>query len=140
MTMKQRFATKFSKLRKDCAGVAAIEFAIIAPVIIALFTGIIQFGFILFIQNHMVDVARDAARRFAVGETTQAETVQFAQATLINWNVTYTVIVTPPNPSDLNDNDVTVDISLPRSHAAIADIFGLFQSGTLNASVTMLTE
>lgn len=140
MTMKQRFATKFSKLRKDCAGVAAIEFAIIAPVIIALFTGIIQFGFILFIQNHMADVARDAARRFAVGETTQAETVQFAQATLINWNVTYTVTVTPPNPSDPNDNDVTVDISLPRSHAAIVDIFGLFQSGTLNASVTMLTE
>lgn len=125
---------------KDCAGVAAIEFAIIAPVVIALLTGIIQFGFVLFIQNHMVDVARDAARRFAVGETTQAETVQFAQDTLINWNVTYTVTVTPPNPSDLNDNDVTVDISLPRSHAAIADIFGLFQSGTLNASVTMLTE
>lgn len=140
MTMKQRFATKFSKLCKDRSGVAVIEFALIAPIVIALFTGIIQFGFILFIQNHMVDVARDSARRFAVGETDQSETVQFAQDSLLNWNVTYTVTVTPPDPSDPDDNDVTVDISLPRSHAAIADIFGLFQSGTLVASVTMLTE
>lgn len=140
MTMKQRFATKFSKLRKDCSGTAVIEFALIAPIVIALFTGIIQFGFILFIQNHMVDVARDSARRFAVGETDQSETVQFAQNSLLNWNVTYTVTVTPPDPSDPNDVDVNVVISLPRSSAAIADLFGIFQSGTLTASVTMLTE
>ena len=131
---------RFLKFRKDCDGVAAIEFAIIAPLLIALLTGIIQFGFILFIQNHMVDVARDSARRFAVGDTGQTETVQHAQDSLINWNVTYTVIVTPPDPDDSSDNDVKVQISLPRSSAAIADIFGIFQSGTLIASVTMLTE
>lgn len=125
---------------KNCAGVAAIEFALIAPIIIVLFSGIIQFGFILFIQNHMADVARDAARRFAVGATTQEETVQFAQATLLNWGVTYTVTVTTPDPSDPDDNDVIVNISLPRSSAAILDMLGLFQSGTLSASVTTLTE
>ena len=125
---------------KDRTGVAAIEFAIIAPIVIVLFSGIIQFGFVLFIQNHMVDVARDSARRFAVGETTQAETVQFAQSTLLNWGVTYTVVVTPPDPSDPDDNDVVVNISLPRSSAAILDMLGLFQSGTLFASVTTLTE
>lgn len=125
---------------KDRTGVAAIEFALIVPIIILLFSGIIQFGFVLFIQNHMVDVARDAARRFAVGATTQAETIQFAQATLLNWGVTYTVIVTPPNPSDPDDNDVIVNISLPRSSVAILDMLGLFQSGTLSASVTTLTE
>ena len=125
---------------KDRTGVAAIEFAIIAPIVIVLFSGIIQFGFALFIQNHMVDVARDSARRFAVGETTQAETVQFAQNTLLNWGVTYTVVVTPPDPDDPDDNDVVVNISLPRSSAAILDMLGLFQSGTLSASVTTLTE
>lgn len=135
MTMKQRVAM----LRKDCSGVAVIEFALIVPVVIALLSGIIQFGFFLFIQNHMVDVARDSARRFAVGETDQTETVQYAQDSLLNWNVTYTVVVTPPDPS-IPTTDVDVQISLPRSSAAIADIFGIFQSGTLVASVTMLTE
>jgi len=91
--MKRLFGTKLFKFSKDCSGVAVIEFALIAPVVIALLTGIIQFGFILFIQNHIVDVARDSARRFAVGETDQSETVQFAQDSLLNWNVTYTVTV-----------------------------------------------
>ena len=116
------------------SGVAALEFAIIAPVVITLFSGIVQFGFVLFIENHMADVARDAARRFAVGESDQSEAVQYAQDALLNWGVTYTVTVTP------NADDVDVQVSLPMSSVAIIDMLGLFQSGTLSASVTMLTE
>ncbi len=101
---------------------------------VTLFGGILQFGFVLFIENHMAGVARDAARRFAVGESIQSETVQYAQDTLLNWGVTYTINVTP------NVNDVIVLISLPRSSVAIIDMLGLFQSGTLTTSVTMLTE
>lgn len=129
----------YNFLIKDRDGVAAIEFALIIPIVLTLFLGIIQFGFILFIQNHMFDVARDSVRRFAVGETTQAETVQYAQDALLNWNITYTVVVTP-HPNDPDDNDVNIRISLPRSSAAIADILGVFQAGTLVASVTMLVE
>ena len=119
-------------------GVAAMEFAFIAPVVLTLLSGIIQFGFVLFIENHMADVARDAARRFAVGQTNQTETVQFAQNTLLNWGVTYTVTATPPNPA--SGTDIDVQISLPMSSVALIDVLGLFQSGTLTASVTMLTE
>ncbi len=97
---------------RDESGIAAIEFAVVAPVAITLVAGIIQFGFVLFIENHMGDVARDAARRFAVGASDQTETVQFAQGALLNWGVTYTVTVTP------NVNDVIVLISLPKSSAA----------------------
>ncbi len=123
---------------KDESGVAAIEFGFIATIAVTLFAGMVQFGFVLFIENHMADVARDAARRFAVGESDQSETVQFAQDSLLNWGVTYTVIVTPPNPP--TNNDVDVQVSLPMSSVAIIDMLGLFQSGTLSASVTMLTE
>ncbi len=123
----------FARWRYE-SGIAAIEFAVIAPVAITLVAGIIQFGFVLFIENHMGDVARDAARRFAVGASDQTETVQFAQGALLNWGVTYTVTVTP------NADDVIVLISLPRSSVAIIDMLGLFQSGTLTTSVTMLTE
>ncbi len=125
---------------RDESGVAAVEFAVIAPVAVALFAGIIQFGFVLFIESHMSSVARDSARRFAVGATDETETATYAQAALLNWGVTYTVTVTPPNPSDPNDVDVDVSISLPRSSVAIVDMLGLFQSGTLTASVTMLAE
>ncbi len=124
----------FIALWKDESGVAAIEFGFIAMIAVTLFAGIFQFGFVLFIENHMADVARDAARRFAVGESNQSETVQYAQDTLLNWGVTYTVTVTP------NADDVDVKVSLPMSSVSIIDMLGLFQSGTLSASVTMLTE
>ncbi len=111
-----------------------MEFAFIATIAVTLFSGIVQFGFVSFIQNHMADVARDTARRFAVGESDQSEAVQYAQDALLNWGVTYTVTVTP------NADDVDVAISLPMSSVSIIDMLGLFQSGTLSANVTMLTE
>lgn len=124
----------------DESGVAAVEFAIIAPVGLALLAGIIQFGFALFIESHMAGVARDTARRYAVGAVDETEAVDFAQAALLNWGVTYTVTVTPPDPSDPADLDVNVLISLPRSSVAIIDMTGLFQAGTLTTDVTMMTE
>ena len=111
-----------------------MEFAVIAPVVLTLLAGILQFGFVLFIENHMADVARDAARRFAVGESDQSETVQYAQDTLLNWGVTYTVTVTP------NADDVDVVVSLPMSSVSIVNLLGLFDTGTLSVNVTMLTE
>ncbi len=115
-------------------GVAAIEFAIVVPFVLLVLAGIIQFGFVLFLQSHVADIARDTARRVAVGEFEQAEAVQFAQNSLLNWGVTYTVAVTLPDP------DVVVQISLPMSQAALIDLLGVFQSGTLTATVTARGE
>ncbi len=131
---KTRNGRRFLDLCRNDAGVAALEFAVILPVVLSMLAGIIQFGFVLFIENHMADIARDTARRFAVGESSQSEAVQYAQDNLLNWGVTYTVGVTP------NADDVDVVVSLPMTSAAIIDTLGLFQSGTLSVSVTMLTE
>ncbi len=116
-------------------GVAAVEFALAIPFVLLALSGIIQFGFVLFLQSHVADVARETARRVAVGEFEQAEAVQFAQDSLLNWGVTYTVAVTFPDP-----DDVDVQISLPMSQAAMIDLLGLFQSGTLTAAVTAREE
>ncbi len=115
-------------------GVAAIEFALVIPFVLLVLAGIIQFGFVLFLQSHVADVARETARRVAVGEFEQAEAVQYAQDSLLNWGVTYTVAVTLPDP------DVVVQISLPLSQAALIDLLGVFQSGTLSATVTAREE
>ncbi len=45
-----------------------------------------------------------------------------------------------PDPDDPNDTDVDVQISLPMSQAALIDVLGLFQSGTLTAAVTVREE
>ncbi len=121
-------------------GVAAVEFALVLPIVLLVLSGIIQFGFVLFLQSHVADVARETARRAAVGELAQAEAEQFAQDSLLNWGVTYSVAVTPPDPNDPNDTDVDVQISLHMSQAALIDVLGLFQSGTLTAAVTAREE
>lgn len=153
--MKMRFdpalkATLFRPLRATRSfvhscwhserGVAAIEFALAIPLVLLVLAGIIQFGFVLFLQSHVADVARETARRVAVGELGQAEAEQFAQDRLLNWGVTYSVAVTLPDPNDPNDTDVVLQISLPMSQAALIDFLGLFQSGTLAATVTAREE
>ena len=56
----------------DRDGAAAVEFAFILPILLLLFSGIVQFGSIMFLENHMTNVARETSRRVAVGELAEA--------------------------------------------------------------------
>ncbi|MFQ5773022.1 MAG: TadE/TadG family type IV pilus assembly protein [Kiloniellaceae bacterium] len=125
---------------RDDRGVTAVELAFVLPVLLLLLSGIIQFGALMFLQNHMTNIARETARRVAVGELTTAAAVQSAQTSLINWGISYGVVVTEPDPLDPNDTDVVVDITAPMSQAALVDVLGIFQTGTLRAKVTMRQE
>jgi len=126
-------------LWRDRDGAAAVEFAFILPILLLLFSGIVQFGSVMFLENHMTNVARETSRRIAVGELSQAEAVSSAQLALVNWGVTYEIEITPSDAGDGNE-DITVAISLPMSEAALMDVLGVFQSGSLTAAVTMRQE
>ena len=126
-------------LWRDRGGVAAVEFAFILPILLMLFSGIVQFGSIMFLQNHMTNVARETSRRIAVGELAQADAVSSAQQALVNWGVTYEVSVATADVGSGNQ-DITVAISLPMAEAALMDVLGVFQSGNLTAAVTMRQE
>jgi hypothetical protein len=121
-------------------GVSAVEFAFVVPIVVALLSGIFQFGFAFFMQGHMAEVARDTSRRVAVGELTQSEAISYAESSLINPGVTYDVAVTLPDPNDPDDRDVVVSISAPKKQISPIDILGLFQDGDLSASVTRRME
>lgn len=136
-------AARWRRLRhlpRDERGVTAIEFVFVAPILILILGGILQFGLVLYLQNHMNDVARDVSRRVAVAELSEAEGEAAAQDALMNWGMTYTVDVAMPDPADPTDRDIDVTISVPMSEASLIDILGLFQSGSLTASVTMRQE
>ena len=120
-------------------GAAAVEFAFILPILLLLFSGIVQFGSIMFLENHMTNVARETSRRVAVGELAQADAEGSVQQALVNWGVTYQVSVTTSSAGGGND-DITVAISLPMREAALMDVLGVFQSGNLTAAVTMRQE
>jgi hypothetical protein len=104
-------------------------------------TGIIQFGAVLFIQHNMGEVARESARRVAVGAMTQTQAEQFVDDTLVNWGTTFDVAVTVvPDPADPTESDVDVVITAPMSEVALIDILGVFKGRTLRAASTMRVE
>ena len=120
-------------------GAAAVEFAFILPILLLLFSGIVQFGSIMFLENHMTNVARETSRRVAVGELAQADAESSAQQAPVNWGVNYDVSVATVDVGGGNQ-DITVTISLPMAEAALMDVLGVFQSGNLTAAVTMRQE
>lgn len=136
----QKVVVKTDGVHRGEAGVAAVEFGLILPVLVLVLTGIIQFGMVMFVQNQMTNVARETSRRIAVGELTTAAAQQYARDSLVFPSANFAVVITGPNPASPNPKDITVDIRVPLSEVSLVDILGLFQSGTLRASVTMLQE
>ncbi len=126
-------------LWRDRDGATAVEFAFIVPILLLLFSGIVQFGAIMFLESHMTNVARETSRRIAVGELAQGDAVSSAQQALLNWGVTYEVSVATIDVGGGNQ-DIAVAISLPMREAALMDVLGVFQSGNLTAAVTMRQE
>ncbi len=118
----------------DRRGTSAIEMAFSLPILLMVLTGIIQFGAMFFLQNHMGDVARDTARRVSVGQITAGQAQAYAEGELLNWNATFSVAV-----QELSD-EVSVDITVPLAEASLVDILGLFKSGTLRARAEMPKE
>ena len=69
--MKRLF---LKRLRKDQRGSTIVEFALLAPVIIGMFLGVIQLGISMQAYNSMRGVASDTAR-YAVVEYMKANTI-----------------------------------------------------------------
>jgi Flp pilus assembly pilin Flp len=120
---------------RDNAGAAAVELAFVLPIALVLLLGIVVFGALLFLQNTMVNVANDVARRVSVGDLSAAAGETLAEERLSDWNATFTVNVTEPT-----SNDVQVDISVPLADAAIIDFGHFLDIGNLTAAATMRKE
>jgi Flp pilus assembly protein TadG len=116
-------------------GAAAVELAFVLPVALLLLMGIMQFGALLFLQNTMVNVANDIARRVSVGELTPTAGEILAEDRLSGWNATFTVSVTSPTV-----DDIQVDIAVPLADAAVVDFGHFLDTGDLTAQATVRKE
>ena len=155
----RKIRTSARSLGKDESGANAVEFALIAPVLLFLILGIIQFGMILYTHNGMMQAAREATRVLAKEAKTtnnaqkqeqardDAETRAREQLALFS-GLTFdpdacapgtAATCQPPDwlsPDPLKD--VSVKITVPISNASLIDILGLFTTGDLiTATVTM---
>lgn len=115
-----------------------MEFALIAPILIGLLLGIIQYGSLFLLQTRMTDTARDTARRLAVGDlTTEAEAEDYAVARLADWSATFAAAAELPDPGE---HDVRVSITVPMAEAALINLVGFGMDGQLSVEFHMLKE
>lgn len=124
-------------------GAAAVEFAVVAPLLFMIIIGIVDVGNMLFVYNSMLNAARETSRSVAVAEETPAQGKSKAEAALNKHHgkkgkTTFTVVVTvPANPSQ---HEVKTTISTPLSETMMLDFFNLLSDYNMTAVASMRKE
>ena len=120
---------------QDERGSPAVEFALMAPVLILLVFGIVQFGFAFFTYNDMFNGARGGARRRAVGAVPSVAVEQARDAMALDRAYAIAPVV--------GGADVTMTVTLKISQAMVISVLPLPEAiaeKQLTASVTMRKE
>lgn len=123
-------------------GVAAVEFALTAPLLFLLVFGMIEVGRGLMVQQLLSNAARDGARSAilegATVETVEAGVIEYLGGSSISG---VSVVVTP-NPLTLaqGGDPVTVTVSVPFTSVSWLPAPQYLDGATLSASVTMRRE
>lgn len=123
------------RARSRRRGAALVEMAMVILVLVIILLGIIDIGYVFFVQHNMVNAARDAARAVAVRDGSSSAAIAVAEDRLDDIPLDFDISVSVPDGSDPTDNDVSVLITTPLNAAS----FGLL-TGVLRADVTMRLE
>jgi Flp pilus assembly protein TadG len=105
-----KIALRARALLDDCRGVVAIEFAVIAPVMLVMYFGMEEFSSGLAVNRQVTLVARTLSDL-----TSQSPSV--ADADLSNFGQTAKAILTPNDPSILKSSITEIYID-PKTHVA----------------------
>lgn len=123
-------------------GASVVEFAVVAPILLLLVLGLIEFGRVMIVQQALVAGARESCRVAALSSTTRQDVLDRAAITLNAAGVTrYTVTLRPDPPSAASAGDaVSVTIQ-----AAFNDVSWLtspiyLRGRTLGATCVMRRE
>ena len=127
-------------VRTQRRGVAAVELAIVLPLLVLILLGIIELGLVFHVRHTMLNAGREAARSLAIREATAAEAAQIAIDHLAGLNLVFTIMVTEPDPAVPDDRTTAVEITTPVHQASAGDPLGIFGAGILQAKVTMRKE
>ncbi|QDV83381.1 TadE/TadG family type IV pilus assembly protein [Planctomycetes bacterium TBK1r] len=129
-------------LRRRRKGAAAVEFALVAPFLILLVLGIIEFGRGMMVQQLLTNASREGAREAALPDATadsvKQKVVEFLSDASVS--VSPSDVTVDPDPSAAFDNEqITVKVEV--GYNEIGWINGSFLNGvTLSATTKMRSE
>jgi Flp pilus assembly protein TadG len=124
------------------AGVAAVEFALVAPVFFVLVFGMIEFGRMVMVQQILTNASREGARRAVLDGATSTNVNTVVDDYLTSASISgASVAITPGTPSSAAFGDpVTVVISVPFSSVSWMPSPWFLTATTLTATTVMRRE
>ncbi len=126
--------------RRNRLGVAAVEFAVIAPVFFLLILGMIEFGRMVMVQQVITNASREGARIAVLDGTTGSEVLVAVDNYLSSARIGgATVTVDPTNPNAANYGEpVTVSVSVPFNQVSWLPSSFFGNEGTVLAAATVM--
>lgn len=130
------------KNQRDRGGVAAVEFALIAPVFVMIILSMIEFGRVIMVQQLLTNASREGARRAVIEGASNTEVQTLVDSYLSNASVSgVTVGVAPSDLSNVGFGDaVVVSVSVPFDSVSWSGVGWFLSGSTLQASTTMQGE
>jgi Flp pilus assembly protein TadG len=100
-------------LAADCRGVSAVEFALLAPVLLSMMFGVVEFGRVAYTQA-VVSFAAEEATRYAVVNYAidESEVRDVAQACLLGIDPARINAIIVTGPVDPSDNTRTISVKV----------------------------
>jgi Flp pilus assembly protein TadG len=133
--------------RRHEAGAAAVEFAIVLPLLVLLLFGIVEFGLLLYNQQVITNASREGARygivsrtpRYSDGEIEQVVR-NYCQDRLVTFSgsTEQTVVNCSPAARNSFGTDLTVDVQYPYTFLVLSNLG--FGQKDLRAATVMKME
>lgn len=129
----------YRSCRKKRLGVAAVEFAVVAPLFFLLLLGMIEIGRMVMVQQVITNASREGARIAVLDGTTTTDVMNAVGTYLSSGGVrNATVTIAPDPPSQAGyDEPVTVTVRVPFSQVSWLPT-PMFLGGVELAAVTTM--
>jgi len=122
-------------------GAAAVEFALVAPLLVMLVLGMIEFGRMMMVEQILTNAAREGARKAVLPGVTKTQVESAVDAYLQNSSVSGQSRTVSPDPGTATGGAaVTVTVSVPYSSVTWLPVSWFLSGKTLSASVVMRKE
>lgn len=137
---------KVEKVSRSCRrnrrGAAAVEFAVVSPVLFLLIFGMIEYGRMVMVQQVITNAAREGARKAVLDGSTSSDVTTVVSNYLTSAKISgATTTVNPTNPSSATSgSSVTVTVSVPYSSVSWLPHNFWLGSKTLTATSVMRRE
>jgi Flp pilus assembly protein TadG len=138
MAIRITLPRRKARFTADRRGAAAMEFALLLPLLSLMLTSVWQYGSLFFTYNMMMTAARDGARALANESATEAEVIANAKANIPGWLPVDDVTVVARSAATTGTSRVDVRVTAPAAKATIINLGPMPE--TIEAFVTMERE